>query len=236
MRIALFSDVHGNLTALRAVLTALDAYRPLHLVVAAGDLCLAGPRPAETWDALQTAGVLCILGNEDARLWAGDAMIGDRDSPWAALNAAQIPWTVAALGPARLAAMRALPQALRLALAPGQDVLIVHANLHSLTGWAYNETSTDADLDRLYGGANARVICCGHWHAAATREWRGMTLVNVASVSLPKDDRALANYTILDWNGNAWHVAQHRVAYDAGAEASVIAASGMPTLASLRAG
>src|SRR5438046_284380 len=69
MRIALFSDVHGNLTALRAVLAALDRHRPLQMIVAAGDHVLAGPRPAETWDALQAAGCTCIMGNEDERLW-----------------------------------------------------------------------------------------------------------------------------------------------------------------------
>ncbi len=49
MRIALFSDVHGNLTALRAVFAALDQHRPLQMIVAAGDHVLAGPRPAERW-------------------------------------------------------------------------------------------------------------------------------------------------------------------------------------------
>lgn len=227
MRIALFSDVHGNLTALRAVLVALNRHRPLRMIVAAGDHVLAGPRPAETWDALQAVGCTCILGNEDVRLWDANIKHTVRDSPWAPLVAVVAPWTVAALGPARLAALQALPRSLRLVPAPGADLLIVHANIHGLTGWALKADTPDDDLARLYGGANARVVCCGHYHAACVREWGGMTLVNVASVSLPTDGEARAGYTILDWDG-AWHVAQHRVPYEAEAEAMVMATSSIP--------
>jgi predicted phosphodiesterase len=227
MRIALFSDVHGNLTALRAVLAALDGHRPLQMVVAAGDHVLAGPRPAETWDTLQAAGCLCILGNEDERLWDGSHADTNPGSPWIPLTNAQAPWTAADLGPDRMAALRALPRSLRLIPAPGEDLLVVHANIHGLNGWALNADSTDEDLARLYGGADARVVCCGHYHAACVREWEGMTLVNVASVSLPTDGLPRAGYTILDWDG-AWHVSQYRIPYDADAEASVMAASSIP--------
>lgn len=231
MRIALFSDVHGNLTALRAVLAALEGHRPLQMIVAAGDHLLAGPRPAETWDTLQAAGCICILGNEDERLWHGEPEDAATSSPWAPLVAARVPWTVAALGPERMAALRALPRSLRLVPAPGEDLLVIHANIRSLNGWAFNADSTDEDLARLYGGANARVICCGHYHAACVRAWSGMTLVNVASVSLATDGLPHAGYTILDWDG-AWRIAQYRTPYDAEAEAAAMTASSIPKTAS----
>jgi putative phosphoesterase len=195
MRIALFSDVHGNLTALNAVLAALDRHRPLQMLVAAGDHVLARSRPAETWDALMAAGCLCILGNEDARLWDASLEPTQPDSPWSPLVAVQAPWTAAALGPARLAALRA--------------------------------DTPDDDLARLYGGADARVVCCGHFHTACVREWGGTTLVNVASVSLATDGLPAAGYTILNWDG-AWQIAQYRVPYDADAEATAMAASSLP--------
>lgn len=227
MRIALFSDVHGNLTALRAVLATLDGCRPLQMIVAAGDHVLVGPRPAETWDALQAAGCTCIMGNEDERLWNNEIEHTVPDSPWTPLLAVTVPWTIAALGTARLAALRTLPRSLRLIPAPDADLLVVHANIHDLTGWALKTDTTDEDLARLYGGANARVVCCGHYHAACVREWGGMTLVNVASVSLPTDGQPSAGYTILDWDG-AWHIAQYRVPYDAEAEAMAMAVSTIP--------
>ncbi|HEY8292704.1 MAG TPA: metallophosphoesterase family protein [Thermomicrobiales bacterium] len=227
MRIALFSDVHGNLTALRAVLAALERHRPLQMIVVAGDHVLAGPRPAETWDALQAAGCTCILGNEDVRLWDNAVTRTIPDSPWEPLVAVVAPWTVAALGPARMAALRALPTSLRVIPAPDLGLLVVHANIHDLTGWALKADTSDDDLARLYGGAHARVVCCGHYHAACVREWGGMTLVNVASVSLPTGGEPYAGYTILDWDG-AWHIAQFRIPYDADAEAAAMAAATIP--------
>jgi predicted phosphodiesterase len=227
LRIAVFSDVHGNLTALNAVLAALDGHRPLQLIVAAGDHALVGPRPAEVWDALQAAGCACILGNDDELLWTREIPAALGASPWTPLVRARLLPTVAALGPARLAAIRASPRSLRLAPATGDDLLIVHANVRSLHGWALSAASTDADLERDYGGAGARVVCCGHYHEACVREWRGMTLVNVASVSIPRDGRPLAGYTILDWDGG-WRVAQYRVPYDAAAEERAFDGSAIP--------
>lgn len=227
MRIAIFSDIHGNLTALQAVLAVLEGHRPLQMIIAAGDHALVGPRPAETWDTLMAAGCTCILGNEDVQLWDADIEHTVQDSPWAPLIAAITPWTVAALGPARMAALRSLPRSIRLIPAPGEALLVVHANIHDITGWALKADTSDEDLARLYGGANARVVCCGHYHMACVREWGGMTLVNVASVSLATDGLPRAGYTILDWDG-AWHIAQYRVPFDADAEAAAMAASSIP--------
>jgi hypothetical protein len=118
-----------------------------------------------------------------------------------------------------MTALRTLPLSLRLVLAPGNDLLIVHANIHSLTGRALKADTPDGELARLYGGAHARIGCCEHYHAACVRAWGGMTLVNAASVSLAVDGLPRAGYTILDWDG-AWHVAQYRIPYNAAAEAA----------------
>jgi predicted phosphodiesterase len=227
LRIAVFSDVHGNLTALRAVLAALEQHAPLQMIVAAGDQSLVGPRPAETWAALQAAGCVCILGNDDELLWRGWAAEETADSPFRALVEARLPPTISALGPERMAGMQALPRAFRVVPAVGEDLLIVHANIHSLAGWALSPGMADADVVRLYGGADARLICCGHFHAATVRTWGTTTIVNVASVSIPKDDLPLAGYTILEWD-RTWRIAQYRVPYDAEAEIRAFADSPIP--------
>jgi protein phosphatase len=226
LRVALFSDVHGNLTALNAVLAALDGHRPVQMVVAAGDLALIGPRPAETWDRLQEAGCVCLMGNEDEVLWEAPPHPAE-GSPFAPIIHARLEPTAAALGPERMAAMRAMPRSLRLAPAPGQDLLVVHANLHGLYGWALSPNLADDDLERLYGGANAAVVCCGHFHESSVRVWGDTTLVNVASVSIPRDNQPLAAYTILDWDGT-WRIAQYRIPYNADAEERAWATSPIP--------
>ena len=67
MRVAIFSDVHGNLSGMEAVLADMERQRP-DLVVFAGDLCLFGPRPAECWRLLRERRIPAVIGNTDAWL------------------------------------------------------------------------------------------------------------------------------------------------------------------------
>ena len=65
MRIAVISDVHANLPALRAVLADINAVAP-DAVVSCGDLA-AGPLPHPTIDLLRGLDipVYCVRGNAD---------------------------------------------------------------------------------------------------------------------------------------------------------------------------
>ena len=65
MRIALFSDVHGNLSALRAVRQAIASQSDIDQTIFVGDLCLFGPRPQECLDLLRDMAVPAIVGNTD---------------------------------------------------------------------------------------------------------------------------------------------------------------------------
>jgi predicted phosphodiesterase len=67
MRIAILSDVHGNLTALDAVIADLRDTSP-DLVIQAGDLATHGNRPAEV--IVREHGWTGVHGNTDALLWA----------------------------------------------------------------------------------------------------------------------------------------------------------------------
>src|SRR5215469_15501887 len=70
VRIAILSDVHGNLPALEAVLVDLDEVRP-GVVVHGGDLALGGPHPVEVVDRIRELGWPGVLGNTDAVLANG---------------------------------------------------------------------------------------------------------------------------------------------------------------------
>lgn len=228
LRVAIFSDVHGNLAALRAVLAAIDRHRPVQLRVAAGDLVSpAGARPAETLDLLIQAQCVLLLGNHDVLLWNPEAE--QLTGPFAALVRQQEPWAVSQLGTRRIELLQGLPQQLRLAPAPGQDLLVVHASTRNpLRGNAATLETPPEELRQLYGGAHARIIAFGHYHDAFVRGWDEGTLVNVASVSLPKDGRPLASYSILNWGNSGWQIEQYRIPYDVEEERAALAVSGIP--------
>ena len=67
MRLAIFSDVHGNLSALEAVRAAIAAAAP-DVVMVAGDLVLNGPgsrRGRRPLREIEAAGALIVQGNTD---------------------------------------------------------------------------------------------------------------------------------------------------------------------------
>src|SRR5205809_8138552 len=68
MRLAEVSDVHGNLTALDAVIDDL-ARREVDRVVHGGDLALAGAQGAEVVDRIRELGWPGVIGNVDELLW-----------------------------------------------------------------------------------------------------------------------------------------------------------------------
>ena len=63
MRIAVLSDIHGNLPALEAV---LDALRPYDAVWQLGDIVGYGPQPDEVVDRLASEKATGVRGNHDA--------------------------------------------------------------------------------------------------------------------------------------------------------------------------
>ncbi len=68
MRIAIISDVHGNLTALESVMADLRQQKP-DIIFHGGDLATAGCNPAEVIDLIADAGWPGVLGNTDEMLW-----------------------------------------------------------------------------------------------------------------------------------------------------------------------
>ena len=117
MQIAVFSNVQGNLSALRAVLADIDARAgTIDRIICAGDVVGRGPEPNEVLDLLQEREVATVLGNYD------DAVAFDRigsgvDFPDEAAEEADriaIDWTRQQLTPANLAYLQRLPRNLRL--------------------------------------------------------------------------------------------------------------------------
>jgi predicted phosphodiesterase len=73
MRVAVLSDIHGNLTAFEAVLADLRQVSP-DLVLHGGDLADAGSSPIEIVDRLRDLGWPGVMGNTDEMLVEPDSL------------------------------------------------------------------------------------------------------------------------------------------------------------------
>ena len=226
MRIAVLSDIHGNLLGLDACLVDLESQGGADGVVIAGDLCLDGPKPKKVLQRLEEIGAACIRGNTD-RYLSDDTSV-EKFEP---AELAQIAWTRREVGERWLSWLKELPFALRI----GEDdnqLLIVHANPKSDDEHIWPDAE-EALLQRLIGEERATAIAFGHLHLPYVRLWRGTLLANVASAGLPKDGDPRAGYAIFTERGSGWEVKHRRVPFDTKRVATQLADCGIPESAEL---
>ena len=226
MRIAIVSDIHGNLVGLDACLADLQAQGGADVVVAAGDLCLDGPKPKKVLQRLQEVDARCLRGNTD-RMICGTYPAPPVDEA----ERKQIAWTRDEIGDKWVAWLAELPFSLRFG-DPENELLVVHANPSTDDEHLWPDAD-DATLERLIGDEKAAAIAFGHLHLPYARMWRGKLLVNVASAGLPKDGDPRAGYALLTQCSGGWEVKHRRVAFDVKKVATQLADCGIPESAEL---
>ncbi len=220
MRIAVLSDIHGNLVGLDACLADLQAQGGADAIVAAGDFCVDGPKPKKVLQRLEEVGAQCLRGNTDRYLSV------PQDEPFNEAELVQLEWTRHEIGEKWLQWLADLPFAIRI----GEDdnqLLIVHANPTTDDEHLWPDAD-DATLTRLVGEERAAAIAFGHLHLPYVRIWRGKLLVNVASAGLPKDGDPRAGYAIFTQQHGGWEVKHRRIDFDVKKVATQLADSGIP--------
>jgi predicted phosphodiesterase len=226
MRVALLSDIHGNLTALEAVLADVRAQGTFDQVVVAGDLVWAGPRPAEVVDAVQALRAAVVQGNTDAffREDSGAVPTGKREDRFVA----HLEWMQAQLGPARAGYLAGLPLSHRITAASDRALLVVHANPRDQERAILPRMGPPQLDDLLAGTGEWAALAFGHLHVPFTARWRDRLLVDVASAGLPMDGDRRAAYAIMTWDGAGWQVEHRRVFYPLPLVANEMRTCGMP--------
>jgi putative phosphoesterase len=199
MRIAIVSDIHGNLPALEAVLADLQEVRP-DMVLHGGDLALGGPHPVEVVDRIRALGWPSVLGNTDEALAEEPEVLAKR-SAFVEKAAAR---TRELLGSERIAWLVGRPMEQR-----ADGIALVHAVPADC--WAIVEhDASDDELRKAYGPLDVPIAVYGHIHQPYVRRLDGLTVVNSGSVSLSLDGDTRATYVVIDGS----HIEHRRVAYD----------------------
>jgi putative phosphoesterase len=197
MRIAILSDIHGNLTALNAVVADIRKQAP-DRVLHGGDLVLMGAQPAQVVDRIRELGWPGVLGNTDELLWRPEEQA--RQERLAPKLREQLrlmfrdyaPATLELLGDERVAWLHALPPEAR-----ADDLAVVHAAPGDL--WrASMPSAPDEELSRVYGPLTATTAVYGHIHRPFVRPLTEMTVVNCGSVGMPWDGDPRASYLLVD--------------------------------------
>jgi putative phosphoesterase len=179
MRVAAISDIHGNVSALEAVLAAVERENP-DLMVFCGDVA-SGPMPAETIDLLLTL--------KDARFVRGNADRGLVDE-FDGKPPGDMP------GPFADWCVRQITQRHRDFLASFENRVVIdgvdgvgralfcHASPRNDTDVFTIESPVER-VRTLLGGADANVVVCGHTHMQFDRMVDHIRVVNAGSVGMP---------------------------------------------------
>ena len=222
MRIAIASDIHGNLTAFEAVLADLRQTSP-DLILHGGDLADSGASPVEIVDRIRDLGWQGVVGNTDEMLFSPESLreFASQSPKLQPLFAAIEEMAVAtreALGEERLAWLRALPR-----IRIHGPMALVHASPESRWRAPAPEAS-DAELESVYSPLGQPIAVYGHIHRSYIRSVSGMIVANSGSVSLSYDGDRRAAYLLLDES----RPSIRRVEYDVDKELKALSCCGLP--------
>jgi predicted phosphodiesterase len=181
MRIAIISDIHGNLPALEAVVKDIGR-RGADAIVNLGD-SLSGPLlPLETAQYLMAQDWLHLAGNHERQLLT--EVFGKRgpsdEFAFSQLTAKELAWL----------------SSLRPACRYSPEILLCHGTPSSDSDYLLETVEPDrvrlatlSELDERLGHADAELIACGHTHLPRTvRASTGQLVVNPGSIGLPAYD------------------------------------------------
>lgn len=202
MRIAVVSDIHGNLLALDAVMTDLESQEP-DQVWCGGDIAWGGPWASECIARVREAGWACVKGNTD--IWiSGDPQTIESVEARALFN------ELAAIHNVSPEDARWLAQ-LPIGYTPAGSILLVHGTPDS----PFIAPLPDApDSEFAVYADQAQVVVYGHVHHAFVRRLTGGTIVaNPGSVGMPMDSQT-ASYLLIDRDGTDLTMRHRRVEWD----------------------
>jgi diadenosine tetraphosphatase ApaH/serine/threonine PP2A family protein phosphatase len=232
MRIALLSDVHGNLPALKAVIADIDEAEP-DQIWCLGDLVGYGAEPDGCVELARERCDLCLAGNHDLVV-TGEIDISDFSSS----AAAAARWTRETIGKDALEFLRGLS-----ASDSDKEIGLWHASPRDPV-WEYVLSTWQADecMDLM----KPRIGAVGHSHVAlwfrrssegqvagapaaadleqdlGESEW----LINPGGVGQPRDGDPRAAWLLLDTE--KWSAHWRRVEYPIDEAARAIEEAGLP--------
>ncbi len=226
-RVAVITDIHGNLPALEAALGRIEELG-IEAVYCGGDLVGYGPHPNEVCALIEQRAIPAIYGNYDRAIArdehdCGCAYVTAHDRE---LGQESIEWTLVNTNARSKDFMRNLPFDLRFRV--GEDgVHLVHGSPRKVNEYLFEEKPASV-YERLAAAERDAALVFGHTHKPWVNDFGGVRFVNCGSVGKPKDGDPRGAFAVLAPGGAGVDVTIERVAYDAAAVAAQVREAGLP--------
>jgi len=187
MKIAIISDIHGNLEALSALTESYDELWVL------GDLVNYGPDPGAVIDFVRSNATVVVRGNHD------DAVGFNRDPRCSALYRAMaketMDFTLSVLSADQRTYLTGLPLVVSRTVDDTTFVLCHAAPSDSLYKYV---PANSPEWEREMEGIDTDLLLVGHTHTPFVQTVGGSLVVNPGSLGQPKTGSAKACYAIWD--------------------------------------
>ena len=216
LRLALISDIHGNLPAFEAVLADISG-RDISQIVCLGDVLASGPQPREVLARLKGLACPVVMGNGDE--W----MLNPTFDPSPRKDGEKIlaldRWVLAQLRAEDKAFIATFQPIIEIDLPAGQRLLCYHGSPRSNTEIIRADTP-ESDLQLMFSGREATLMAGGHTHTPLLRRFQRAFLINPGSVGLPYflqngqlHSPNWAEYAIVEATESGLNITFHRVNY-----------------------
>jgi predicted phosphodiesterase len=194
---AVFSDVHGNLPGLEAILEDVER-RGVPTTISLGDLVGYGPSPNEVSLLVRDRDIPSLMGNYDQGIGfeTGDCGCVYKTDEQRAEGAASLAWTQQAVTDQVKAYLRTLDDHFELDT-PAGKLLAVHGSPRRINEYLFEDRPERA-MARMADEYPYPAIFFGHTHVPYARPVGGTTFVNVGSGGRPKDGDWRVCYAIVD--------------------------------------
>ena len=210
MRLAVMSDIHGNLPALEAVLSDLKQYETDGIIVA-GDL-VGGPQTVETIRLLRSLGSSMIRGNSDNGLLRYDA--GQVPAYRYTYRQFALPrWIHRHMDRETLDFIKSLPEQRVVEITDTAAVRVVHGSPRDPSESIFPDHDPFT-LDLALAQTDEPVLVCGHTHIPWKAERDGKLALNPGAVCGSRNGEVGAQYALLTWDNDHWQVRHCTIPYD----------------------
>lgn len=189
MKIAVISDIHGNIYSLMRVLEDIEDQK-VDSIICLGDLVGYGPHPNEVVTMIRRRNILCLKGNYDASV-VDESYTYIRETT---TNSFSLPWTVDELRAENKYYLDNLPTSMTLTF-NSKKIKFVHGSPNAINEYLLEDGENTSEI---MNNLDADILVCAHTHLPSIKSFGDKLFINDGSVGKPKIGTPDCTYCILD--------------------------------------
>ena len=225
IKIAVISDIHGNMQALEKVLADIKAEK-CDKILCLGDIAMAGPEPVKATQLIkkmiEEGKITVIQGNTDEFIANFDKPLEDKVKTAFPVMGNALENDVKIMPAELIEFLKNLPKTAEITIEK-KKILLVHGSPRK------NDENITPDLpleevEKMIESTDADLIFCGHTHVpCGYQTMTKQTVVNVGSVGRPFTPRPQACYVVAEFFDGNFNVMHKFVSYDNEKAAKILA-------------